>query len=289
MTRFLEKFTALIRERGWNIYRVTEIVGQNAPETVTLVPCNLCQNAYSVAKAFTVTAVGFLWDEGKLDLDERVTDVLGELCPTDMEPRWKNVTVDMAMRHFCGLPAGFLDIDATDPRAFGNDYLAYMLREPMSRDPQVASVYTDAAYYLLSRLVECRAGEPLDLFLQKRLFTPLGFREAAWSCCPKGHPMGATGLYIGTEDMAKLGALYRDGGLWQGRRLLSGEWIKTALSAPYELKPIGESAFGKGGMYGQQLMVVPEQGRVVAWQGFVRGGVKEAVRWVAECRESNKA
>jgi CubicO group peptidase (beta-lactamase class C family) len=288
MSRFLEDFTAFIRERGWNIYRVTEIVGDQAPETVTLTPCSACQNSYSIAKAFVVTAIGFLWDEGRIELDESVPTILGNLCPMDMDSRWKNVTVDMVLRHFCGLPQGFLDIDATDPRAFGTDYLGYLLREPMRRDPQVASVYTDGAYYLLSRLVEVRAGEPLDLFLQKRLFTPLGFREVAWSRCPKGHPMGATGLYIYTEDMAKLGVLYRDGGLWRGERLLSEAFIKIALSAPYELKPIADGvAFGKGGMHGQMLMVVPKQGRVVAWHGFVRGGVKELVRFVAEYAESD--
>ena len=286
MSRFLEDFTALIRARGWTIYRVTEIVGENAPETVTLAACNACQNSYSVAKAFVVTAIGFLLDEGKLRLDECVPEVLGALCPADMEPRWQNVTVDMVMRHFCGLPQGFLDIDAADPRTFGADYLSYMLREPMLRDPQVAAVYTDAAYYLLSRIVEVRAGEALDNFLWKRLFAPLGFREVAWSRCPQGHPMGATGLYVYTEDMAKLGVLYRDGGMWKGERLLSEAFVKIALRAPYELKPIADGiAFGKGGMHGQMLMAVPTQGRVVAWHGFVRGGVKEAVQWVAAYRD----
>ena len=78
MSRFLEDFSALFRARGWNIYRVTEIVGENAPETVTLSPCNACQNSYSVAKAFVVTAIGFLWDEGKLKLDECVPDTASD-------------------------------------------------------------------------------------------------------------------------------------------------------------------------------------------------------------------
>ena len=96
----------------------------------------------------------------------------------------------------------------------------------------------------------------------------------------------ATGISPYTEDMAKLGVLYRDGGVWKGKRLLSEACVNAVLNAPYELKPIAEGiAFGKGGMHGQMLMVVPAQGRVVAWHGFVRGGVKEAVQWVAAYRD----
>ena len=285
MSRFLDDFVAYVRQRGMNVYRVTEIVGQNVPETVTLTPCNACQNSYSVAKAFVVTAIGFLNDDGKLSTAECVTDILGSLCPENMDTRWHNVTVHMAMRHFCGLAGGFLDIDAQDSTDFGTDYLQYMLTEPLLRDPQVASVYTDAAYYLLSRVVEIKAGEPLDTFLWNRLFSPLGFREVAWSRCPQGHPMGATGLYLYTEDMAKLGALYRDGGIWQGNRLLSAAWVETVLREGYELRSreVGR-VYGKGGMHGQMLMVVPECDRVVAWHGFLRGGAKELAEWVAKYR-----
>ena len=106
MSRFLDDFAAYVRQKGWNVYRVTEIAGQGAPETVTLVPCSLCQNSYSVAKAFVVTAIGFLYDEGCISTEERVTDVLGALCPVGMDPRWQGVTVHMVLRHFCGLPGG---------------------------------------------------------------------------------------------------------------------------------------------------------------------------------------
>ena len=285
MSQFLEDFTAFVREKGINVYRVSEMVGQQAPETVTLVPCNACQNSYSVAKVFVVSAIGLLRAEGRISLEETVPDVLGKLFPTDAEPRWRSVTVRMLLRHYCGLPGGFLDIDSEDSTAFGEDYLHYTLTEPMLRDPQVASVYTDAAYYLLSRMAEIRAGETLDNYLWPRLFAMLGFREMAWSRCPKGHTMGATGLYIYTEDMVKLGAIYRDGGTWQGKRILPVDWVAEVLREGYELRPRGIGrTFGKGGMHGQMLMVVPECDRAVAWHGYVRGGVKELVDWVAKYR-----
>ena len=83
-----------------------------------------------------------------------------------------------------------------------------------------------------------------------------------------GHAMGATGLYIRVEELLKLGAIYLDGGLYKETRILSQEWVNTVLTRGYELKPkCGGTAYGKGGMRGQMLMVVPDIGRVVAWMG----------------------
>lgn len=282
MSRFLEEFAKRVREKNLNLYTIAEIRTNGTAESMVLKHTNRCQDSYSVAKAFVVAAIGLLYDRGLIRTEERIPDVLGELCPPDMEPRWNNVTVDMVMRHFCGLPGGFLDIDVHNANKFGSDYLSYMLSYPMERAPAEASVYTDGAYYLLGRVVEKRAGVPLDNFLWKELFFPMEYMEMAWSRCPMGHPMGATGLYIRSEDMVKLGGLFLNRGMWKGQRLLSEEWIDTVLTRRYEFHPTGHgTSYGKGGMYGQMLMVVPEHNRAVAWHGFGDGVDEETYAWIA--------
>jgi CubicO group peptidase (beta-lactamase class C family) len=78
----------------------------------------------------------------------------------------------------------------------------------------------------VSRLVERRSGEKLDEFLMRKLLMPLKVQEAAFSRCPRNHPMGATGLYIRSRDMVKLGYLYALRGAWEGEQLLSEKWIE---------------------------------------------------------------
>ena len=270
MSAFLEYFVDQIRKNGVNVFSVSAYEGDQL-ETVTLAENNPCQNIDSVAKAFTATAIGLLADRGMLDVEEKVTDILGADCPEDAHPYWQDTTVHMVLKHQLGLPKNFLDIDSFDARAFGRDYLKYMLTYPLTCPAGGEKVYTDGAYYLLARMVEKRAGESLDNFMWRELFFPLGFREAAWSHCPMGHAMGATGLYIRSEDMAKLGKLYLNGGVWEKQRLLSRTWVDTVLQRGYELVPreADPTAYGKGGMRGQMLMVLPEKNRVVAWQGFV--------------------
>ena len=184
----------------------------------------------------------------------------------------------MLLLHKVGLPSGFLDIDCYDSKGFGEDYLAYTLTYPTPEDyTPDKSTYTDAAFYILSRIVEKRAGEPLDTLLWRELLFPTGCLEAAFSRCPKGHPMGATGLYIRAAEVAKLGSIYLNGGMYGSRRILSENWVRTVLARGYELKPkCGGRAYGKGGMRGQMLLVLPEQKRVIAWQGYGSADLTEA-------------
>ena len=283
MSEFLNRFAAYIKEKDYNVLRIAEIKDGGAPESLTLQPCNPCQNTYSVAKAFVVTAVGMLCDRGLLRVEDKVTDILAADLPENPDPRWRAASVDDVLLHKCGLPGGFLDIDVNPIGEYGRDFLRYLFTYPLLDAPGETRRYTDGAYYLLSRVVEAKAGEPLDLFLWKNLFFDAGFQEVAWSRCPMGHPIGATGMYIRTEDMAKLGEIYRTGGCYQGKRYLSEDWVRFALERPYELSPNeGGRSFSKGGMRGQNLLVVPGQNRVAAWHAYEDTDNGDLTRWIEE-------
>ena len=269
MSKFLDDFIKEIetREKA-NVFFIAEYNGGEI-EVKKLAHTNPCQDTYSVSKAYVVTALGLLFDRGLLRTDEILTDILADELPETYNEVWTKTTVDMLLLHKVGLSGGFLDIDCFDATQFGDDYLAYVLNAPIKEDfDLVKETYTDAAFYLLSRIVEKRAGMRTDDFLWQNLFYPTGCREAAWSHCPKGHAMGATGLYIRVEDMIKHGMIYLNGGMYEDKRILSEEWVKTVIDNGYELKSCGGGkAYGKGGMRGQKMMVVPGQNRVVAWLG----------------------
>lgn len=268
MSRFLESLKNEIEKCGANVFAIAEYY-DGKTEQMQIKEANPCQDTYSVSKLFVVTAVGMLCDRGLLRTDEIITDILGDDCPKDYEKHWDKITVDMLLLHKTSLPGGFLDIDCFDANDFGHDYLAYTMKYKTGfQGDEPAPVYTDAAFYLLARIVEKRAGVGCDNFLWRNLFYPLGVREAAWSHCPMGHTMGATGLYIRAEDIAKHGSLYLNGGMWRGKRILSENWVNTVLEKGYELRPVcGGRAYAKGGMRGQMCMVIPSQKRVVSYVG----------------------
>lgn len=268
MTQFIKDFIEYAEKIGYNLYRVAEIKDSGEVDETTVRNCSLCQNIYSVAKAYTVTAVGMCYDRGLLTPDDEVAKLLGDECPK-MHEGFEGLTVGMALLHQIGLPGSFLDIDCFDSNTFGDDFLAYTFSQTPQYKPGTNAIYTDAAFYVLARVCEHLLGEPLDDYFWKTLFGPLGYREAAWSHCPKGHVMGATGLYVTCGDMAKLGKVYNEGGVYNGKRIISEEWVKIVLERGYELKYSGHGEiYGKGGMWGQMLEVDPKHNRVLAWQAF---------------------
>lgn len=284
MSRFLEACAAFVRARGFDAIRIAEARGEDDIETVEFRPASACQNTYSVAKTFTMTAIGLLCDRGLLGLDETACDILADELPeAGMDARWRGSTVEMALTHRLGLPGGFLDIDVAPSAEFGRDYLRYMLTFPLAYAPGAESRYSDGAFYLLARIAEKRAGLPLDDFLWQALCYPLGFQEMAWSRCPMGHPMGATGLYIGAADMAKLGLLYLNEGAYRGERLLSRDWTRMAPEKGFALNAVADGLFCKGGMYGQRLYIDRTRHRALAVQAF-DDAIGDLDRWIVENR-----
>lgn len=141
------------------------------------------------------------------------------------------------------------------------------------------SVYSNATYYLLSRIAEKAAGETLFDYLHKNLLRPLGFRDYAANACPRGHTFGASGMFFACEDLVKFGRLFLGGGVYGGKRYLSEEYIREAVSP---LLPSGNRFYGLSfwknsaddghyygdGAHGQLILVCPAKNAVLAMQSY---------------------
>lgn len=269
MNELLERLDNIAKENGINTYRIT-VSTADGFETLKRLPGNPCQNCYSVAKFFCVTAIGMLFDEGKLTPATTIAEIFADELADYGIPaeKWANITLDNVMRHEIGFGKGFLDIDTEDITKYPtDDFLFMVLDRELVYAPGEQRVYSDAAYYLISRVVTKISGERLDDFLMDRFFSKIDCREVAWSKCPHKYPVGATGLYIRSDDMVKLGRIYLDGGVWKGERIVSEEWIKIVLERGYELRKFGKG-FSKGGMRGQRLYVNFDENIAVAWHSF---------------------
>lgn len=253
----------------YNMYFICEGNRDYTIKKEVVVPANPTCNCYSVAKAFTVMAIGILYDKGLLTLDTRVIDVLNKYLPTDIDEKWSKVTIHDVLLHKVGFGSGLLDIDCDDASLYQTfDYLKIVFTAKLEYDPGTVYQYTDAAYYLLSRVVAEITHSDIEDFLRPILMETMKFKELAWSKCPKGYSMGATGLYIRTEDMVKLGILYLNKGIWMGNRIISEEWVDLVIANRYEFTHIKNGWYAKGGMRGQFLMFNFEKGKALAGHSF---------------------
>ena len=278
----IDELDSLIREHGIHVLRLAVYEDGREEERIYHV-ANDCNNIYSISKNFTAAAVGILFDRGLLTPDTRISALLGDLDPAlwaSLDPRWNDVTVRHLLTQSTGHGGMLLDMDCDDIYAYGTrDFLKKVLTTPLVYDPGTHFAYTDSNFYLLSRIVAAVTGETLQSFLGRELLWDLRVQGWAFSTCPAGHAMGGTRLFVRNKDLLHFGRMLLDGGVYEGKRLLSEEFIREATSPQIAKSDTtfygysfwmrkGNPSFHCGGMLGQKIFVDRKLGRVIAWQAI---------------------
>ena len=273
----LQKALRFIRERGYNVYSVCEWKdGKEQKEE--LQPANHSNNCYSLSKSFTSAAIGMLEYEGKLSRGDKIGQYIGDIFPAGNAGKLQTVTIRNLLSHAAGFADGVL-FEGDRYEHGTDDWAAFALSLPMPWAAGEKSVYSNATYYLLSRIAERAAGETLFGYLHKNLLRPLGFRDYAANTCPLGHTFGASGMFFSCEDLLKLGILLLGNGEYGGKRYLAADYVREAVSP---LLPNGSRCYGLGfwknraddgyfygdGAHGQLILVCPEKNAVLAMQSY---------------------
>lgn len=236
---------------------------------------------YSLSKSFTSTAVGMAVHEGLLSVNDPVVKFFPEEMAS-LGGRVDDKLERMTVRHLLTMSTGHTYEPWPKNAAEGGCVRAF-LSGHIKNEPGSVFLYNSHATYMLSAILQRLTGQTLTRYLTPRLFEPLGIAVPYWEQCPNGIDFGGFGLNLTTEDIAKFGLLYLQKGMWQGRRLLSEEWIAEATSKQIEnggpqTDPHNEWGLGYGyqfwrcrhnayrgdGAFGQFCVVVPEQNAVVA-------------------------
>jgi CubicO group peptidase (beta-lactamase class C family) len=201
----------------------------------------------SAGKSFTSTLAGIAVDRRELRLDDSVTALVGS--PPNADARWARVK----LRHLISMSAGLAcDDDAADSP--GNedrvqdgaerDWFRATLALPMAREPGAVGVYCTMGINLTGALLARRSGAWLPEQLIERLVRPLQMRGYFLNLMPTGQGYLGGGLRLRPRDMAKLGQLFVDKGLWNGKRLLSASWVAQATAAQASLSSPDDYGYG---------------------------------------------
>ena len=234
-------------------------------------PCaNNANNGHSTTKFFIAAAVGILCDRGELTTDATIGSVFPDyLKPDEYDPGWDRVTVQDVLQHKTGIeevPYG-VDDDET-ATLIGEDFLGYVLSLKLSHEPGTFYRYSDAVYYLLARVIAQVSGKPADLFLKEHVFDPLGFRQWAMAKCPQGHPISGGGFFARADDVAKLGYTFARDGVYEGKKIISAEWIGAAMANDFACTRFRDTdIFLKTGARGQCVAFSRERPSAAAWHG----------------------
>jgi CubicO group peptidase (beta-lactamase class C family) len=244
----------------------------------------------SVSKSVTSALIGIAIGEGKIPgVDAKVMSYFPELgMPPD--PRRDRMTLRDVLTMTTGIKWDEESADYTDPRnncavmESKDDWVRYVLEQPMAVAPGQTFVYNSGATELLSGILQKATGKPADDYAKEHLFAPLGITDFYWKRTPKGLADTEGGLYLKPRDLAKLGELYMHDGVWRGTRVLPAGWAAESTRSRVtadgdfgygyqwwvmpEAFGNGEKAFFAWGYGGQFLFVVPRLELIAVFTGW---------------------
>lgn len=248
----------------------------------------------SVSKSFTSALVGIAIGRGELpSLDTKVMPLFDGFRLPDGDPRRADMTLEHVLTMTTGIKWDESTVAYTDPANScanmekSDDWIQYVLDQPMADAPGSKFVYNSGATELLSYLIRKATGKQAHEYAAEHLFAPLGITDTYWKTTPKGLADTEGGLYLTSRDLAKLGYLYLHDGVWEGKRLVPEGWVEASTGPKVDTRPgversrkygyqwwvlpygtAGQSAYAALGYGGQRLIVVPEHDLIAVFTGW---------------------
>ena len=245
---------------------------------------------HSVSKTFTATAVGFAIEEGLLHLDDRIVDLFPDQVPENPSDTLGRMTV----RHLLTMNSGHgKDPTGKTRKNKEADWVEGFLAWPLQYEPGDCYCYNSLGTYVLSAAVQKVTGQKIVDYLEPRLWKPLGIEKPHWLESPTGVNTGGWGLFLKTEDLARMGLCLLQGGKFAGRQVIPADWVREMSARQVDSAPAGltsvqieergiekstndwlqgygyqmwrcrHGAFRADGAHGQFILVLPEQDAVI--------------------------
>ena len=253
------KYTPLLRddwkvstpaEQGLDPMLVAELY-LNAAELETLYGLLVIKNGYLIAegyfnegavdqlsgrqsatKSFTSALVGIALDQGCLSsVDQKMMDFFPKFAGQIKDPRKEQITIRDLLQMRCGYPweereSPYFDILFLS----GNwHWLPHIVDFPLTSDPGAKFNYSNLTSHLLGVIVSRAGNKDLKSYAQQNLFSPINAEVGDWTADADNYNWGWGEIYVTARDMAKFGLLYLNEGEYDGKRVVSADWVRKSL------------------------------------------------------------
>jgi CubicO group peptidase (beta-lactamase class C family) len=235
---------------------------------------------WSVTKSFLSACVGIAIELGFIDdIDNKVMDYFPEYAFEGIDPRFNEITVRNLLTMRMGIDReqnNLITVVTTD------NWIRETFRLPLLYDPGTKFSYNSLQSLLLSAIITKTSGMTARQFAERYLTGPMGIEIFKWESDPQGNTIGGYNLYMTPREMAVLGYFYMNGGVIDGKQIVTREWIdlswqKTCLNdgswgvlTEYNYgyhwwigKMQGYDLFIAWGMGGQFIICAPEKDLIV--------------------------
>ena len=212
----------------------------------------------SVTKSITSILVGIAIDEGFLQgVDEKIFSFFPEYADLSAGGKEK-LTLAHMLTMGTGIPWDesypYTDIRNDLNRMWHDtDPIRVVLEKPAIAAPTTRFLYNSGTTNLLGEIVRRGTGMSVVEFAEQNLFGPLGISTYEWVGFEHDPEMAlaSSGLYLRPRDMAKLGQLYLQQGMWNGEQIVSRHWVENSVKRWVSIPPSARGSDHASG-YGYQ-------------------------------------
>jgi CubicO group peptidase (beta-lactamase class C family) len=243
----------------------------------------------SVSKTVTSVIIGVAMNRGdfKAGVDAPVLKYFDVAKVKNVDERKRRMTLRDVLTMTARLE-WLEDVPYDDPRSDASlmeatdDWVQYVIDKPMAAEPGKVFNYSSGVTELLAYIFKKETGQDIDDYGEKYLFAPLGIKHH-WKRTYMEVIDTEGGLYLNGSDLAKIGYLYLHDGVWEGKQIVSKEWVAESLKGYIDAE--GDYKYGykwwllkrtdrpgyvwmARGFGGQRMMVFPEEGLIVTFTGW---------------------
>ena len=193
-----------------------------------------CHNLRSATKSIMSILLGIALDKKYISsIDEKIYRLL-----PDYNFEKNTLKKEITIEHLITMKSGLASIEkGANALKFifcNGDWVKHILDLPLESRPGEKFEYNSANTHLLSAIISKATGMSTYNFANKYLFQPLGIRNVYWEKDKKGINFGGGNLFMTTQDLAKIGYLYLNNGIWDGEIIISKSWIEESLKSRYK-------------------------------------------------------
>jgi CubicO group peptidase (beta-lactamase class C family) len=253
----------------------------------------------SVTKSITSILIGIAFDEGLIsDVNSPILSYFSDFAIDPNDSIKSQISIEDLLLMQSGIKWDEESYDeATNSCVImegSNDWIQYVLNQPMDAAPGNVFEYNSGASMLLGKIVREVTGKRIDKWAEEKLFKPLGITNYYWKKTPTGEIDTEGGLYLTPHDLAKIGYLIINDGKWDNEQIISNSWIKKSIEPNdgffeqikygYQwLIPSHENGQAKiiaGNGYGEQyVMMSPEHDLLIVFNGWNHHDNPEKSTW----------
>jgi CubicO group peptidase (beta-lactamase class C family) len=193
-----------------------------------------CYNLRSATKSIMSILLGIALDKQYINsIDEKVYKFLPSYNFQNDKLK-KEITIE----HLITMKSGLASIEKgikTFKLLFSDgDWINAILNLPMETRPGRSFIYNSANTHLLSAVLSNATKMSTYDFADHFLFQPLGIKNVYWEKDKKGYNFGGGNLFMKPHDMAKIGYLFLNNGILDGKEIVSKSWIEESLKGRFE-------------------------------------------------------